>query len=290
MLSLKQLAQHYIEYQRTYNKRTSVSSCEHTIRELKRFWGEDKDMSSLSSVDVDGFINYRRVKSLKPVSINKDLRVVKGMLNYGVNSGLLSELKFKIRLLRSPRKKELPLLSREEINKLLFIAKNPYKSMILIAACTGLRLNEVLHLTWGDVRWEERMITVTPKGDWTPKSHQTRAIPVGEKLLLTLQSLRAMSLFQKDGDYVFPTRDGGVKVHNNVCRELQKIWMKAGLYKRGVPTLHHLRHNAASQMLNSGASIETVRQILGHSAITTTALYLHSSDDLKKKAVEAVSF
>ncbi len=288
-MHLQQLVNFYLDYQRTYNKINSVNSCIHTTKALLSFWGEDKEASSLTSVDLEQFVVSRR-ETRKPVSVNKDLRVIRGMFNYAVESGLLPKLPFKVRMLRAPKKRELSLLSKEDIQLLIHIADNPYKTMIIIAAATGLRLSEILWLTWNDIRWEEQLLTVTGKNGWTPKSHQSRSIPLGQKTLSVLESLYAGSTGKEPEDYLFPNRKGTPFIHTSVNHELRKVWVKAGLWKKGVPILHHLRHNFCSRLLHEGVDIETARELLGHSHIMTTAIYAHTTEEQKRKAVALVDF
>ena len=71
----------------------------------------------------------------------------------------------------------------------------------------------------------------------------------------------------------------------NPSRLLEGLFKRAGVYRKG-KLLHALRHTAATELLSGGADLETVRAILGHRHVTTTALYLHASADRMREAVE----
>ena len=199
--------------------------------------------------------------------------------------GYLDLVPCKIRMLRCPKKRDLKVLTKAQIEKLIASAPGEYKLLIHLGAVTGMRLGEILSLRWEHIIPEEERLVV--RGE-TAKSHQHRSIPLSETTLLLLREHRKRSRFPADENLIFSTRNGTPKNRNNVSNSLKRIWEEAGLYQRGVPTTHHLRHSAASRMLSNGASIETVREILGHADCATTALYLHSDDEQKRQSVAAL--
>ncbi len=271
----------YLEHQRTYNRPSSVESCHTTLRILQRYYGDDLEVAELRPQHLHAFVAERR-KTVEPVTVNKDLRVFKALLNWAVEVGYLGEMPFKVKMLRAPKKRELTPLSRTDIRKLISKAKGYQKILIHLGAVTGMRLGEMLSLRWEDIDFEGGLVTVQSEN---AKSHQQRSIPLGEKSLLLLREYRLRCPFNADSDLVFANRDGCRHLRSNVSRRLKKAWQDAGLYQEGVPTSHGLRHAAASSMLAAGADIESVREVLGRSTVLTTQLYCHSSDEQKRKAV-----
>jgi integrase/recombinase XerD len=69
---------------------------------------------------------------------------------------------------------------------------------------------------------------------------------------------------------------------------LRDVFRRAGVYQKGFPLTHWIRHSVGSQMLLGGVDLETVRDILGHADITTTALYLHGTEKAKRDATKAL--
>ena len=100
-------------------------------------------------------------------------------------------------MLKAPKRRELRLLSAEEIRKLLKCAHGRYRGIILIAATTGLRLSEILWLTWGDVYWDENRIAVRAKKGWTTKSHQNRSVFVPASVINWLREHRQSAVLKK---------------------------------------------------------------------------------------------
>ncbi|MEE9608934.1 MAG: tyrosine-type recombinase/integrase [Myxococcota bacterium] len=272
----------YFDHHRTYNKPATLRSARISLGHLVRFFG-DRELSTLSREDLEAYVRQRR-QTVKDVSVNTDLRVLRAFLRFGVETGALERLPLRVRMLKVARKRELPVLGEAELERLLRHAHGRYYGIILIAGVTGLRSAEIVNLQWRDVYFGESRIAVTSKPDWSAKSHQERSVFVGQRVLTWLARHRAASAFNLPRDYVFSTRTGTTLMRRNLCRELRKVFVAAGLYTRGMPLLHWLRHSAASRMLGAGVDIETVRRILGHRSIVTTQLYLHTTDSRLKAA------
>ena len=80
--------------------------------------------------------------------------------------------------------------------------------------------------------------------------------------------------------FAFNSRNVGT----NVSRAARRVFESAGLYESQNAVLHLIRHTVATRLVTSGVDLETARNVLGHADVSTTALYLHSSDQLKKEA------
>ena len=70
----------------------------------------------------------------------------------------------------------------------------------------------------------------------------------------------------------------------NTCRYVRKVFERAGVYEKGTPTIHLIRHTVACMLLSNGPDLETVRDWLGHANIATTRIYLHSTSERKREA------
>jgi integrase len=154
------------------------------------------------------------------------------------------------------------------------------KPLLTILLHTGARRGEAFSLEWRDVDFAKRVMTV--RGE-TAKSGKTRVIPLNAVALSTLTEWRKQS--PKDNPLVFPSPvTGGRLSHINVA------WrnLTAAAEIKGLRT-HDLRHTFASRCLARGADINTVRELLGHSDIKTTAIYLHSTAQDKAAAVERLT-
>ena len=281
-MRLSKLTAQYLDYQSSYNKLRSVQNVKGISARLLRFFG-DRELSRLTEEDVMDFIELRR-KTVKDVSVNHDLTILKGLLRFAVHRGHLDKMPFRIRMLRVDKKKNLPVLTKEQLRSLIDIARGPNRWILLLAACSGMRTGEILHLQWRDVDWDSQSVLVTAKDDWSPKSHQTRRIFVSQEFLDWLSRFREVSSFHRDKHYIFATRNGTPVDSCNLMREMRQIFKDVGLYLKGRPLLHWIRHSVCSTLLANGCDIETTRQILGHASWVTTEKYAHTTDERMKLA------
>ena len=75
----------------------------------------------------------------------------------------------------------------------------------------------------------------------------------------------------------------------NTCRAVRKVFEDASLYEKGQATIHLIRHTVASTLLSNGTDLETVRDWLGHADISTTGIYLSTTDKRKREAASRLS-
>lgn len=162
------------------------------------------------------------------------------------------------------------------------VTRQPYGDhltpMVLLSLNTGLRRGELFNLAWEHVNMRTRTLTVDGKG---AKSGQTRHVPLNDEALDVLQTWRAQS---PGAGYVFPGKDG------NRLDNVRKAW--SGLLRdAGIPRFrwHDLRHDFASKLVMAGVPLNTVRELLGHSGMTTTLRYAHLAPDHKAEAVSRLS-
>ncbi len=272
----------YLVRQRIYSKPKSVKNAMHSASRLLEHFG-DRAVESLGPEDLDRFVQAR-MATVKPKTVNGDLIILRAMLNQALADGKIEKPLFKVKLLRAPRKKVVRILTKRDIRRLLDHAREPYHGIIYVAASTGFRAGEVLHLRWEDVRVDQQQISVTSKDGWTPKSYEERVVFVPEALLDYLDKRRRTSEFAAERDWVFASRHGTSLDISRVSRNVRKAFELAGLYAPGQGTMHLLRHSVASRLLQEKVDLETVRDILGHSLLSTTAAYLHSTSAAKRDA------
>ena len=150
------------------------------------------------------------------------------------------------------------------------------KPLVILSIYTGMRKGEVFNLTWADVDFETNNITVEGS---TSKSGQTRHIPMHKEVSDMLAKWKK----QVSSDFVFPGK--GNKRLDNV----NKSW--AGLLKLAKIEgfrWHDLRHTFASKLVMNNKSLNTVRELLGHSDITMTLRYAHLASENKVAAIASL--
>ena len=153
--------------------------------------------------------------------------------------------------------------------------------MMSMLIFTGMRRGELINLRLGDISLTKRTVQVFGKGG------KSRVIPLVDQLVQALSDWLEFRPTCCKHDYLFSTFHGN-RIHPS---GMQRIWAdileKSGLSTEGV-TLHTLRHSMATLLLLSGkCSLVEIQQILGHSRLDTTAIYLHVGGIQLRQAVEA---
>jgi site-specific recombinase XerD len=166
------------------------------------------------------------------------------------------------------RPKKLPcVLSPEEVGRLLD-ATQPGRERVMVqtAYACGLRLEELLHLQATDID-SSRMVVHVRQG----KGRKDRLVPLSLQLL---EELRAYWRCHRPRTWLFPNRSGEGPLHaGTMQRQFRRVVQRAGLRKPA--TMHTLRHSFATHLLEAGVDVLTLQKLLGHSQLSTTALYLH---------------
>ncbi len=176
------------------------------------------------------------------------------------------------------------VLSKEEINKLLDIKltnKFAYrnKAMIELMYATGLRVSELVNLKLNDVDLHMNIIKTTGKGK------KERMIPIGEYantiIIQYLHKARPLFLKNKDSNYLFVTSQGSNLSREHFFRLLKKLAHEKGMTTPFSP--HTLRHSFATHLLDNGADLRSIQELLGHASISTTEIYTHVSKETLKR-------
>lgn len=140
---------------------------------------------------------------------------------------------------------------------------------VLLSMNTGLRRGEVLALRWGSLDFKRQLLTVEGAG---AKSRQTRHVPLNEEAMSVLKQWRE----QVDGGQrVFQVKTGFKSAWLLLldCAKITKFrW-------------HDLRHHFASRLVQVGAPLNTVRDLLGHSSVAMSLRYAHLAPDQRREAV-----
>ena len=168
------------------------------------------------------------------------------------------------------RPKTLPsVLAPDEVLRLLDAAPPGRDRVLLqVAYGCGLRLNELLHLRVADID-SARMVLHVRQG----KGAKDRLVPLSLRLL---EELRAYWRLCRPRTWLFPGQTAdGTMTSSNVQRRFGRLVRRVGLTKRC--SMHTLRHSYATHLLEAGVDVLTLKALLGHASLQTTARYLHVS-------------
>jgi len=190
-------------------------------------------------------------KTLKDATVNRDLSVLRRIVNWGVEEGILSANPLGRLHMERERRTKRPVMSLREERALMAAAPEHLRRIILCALHTGMRRGEILQQRWEDIDFDNRMLAVshskTPEGE-------AREIP----LTTTLYDLLAAN--RKKAGTVFTYEGNPIKI-------VKTAWASS-LRRAGLRhfRFHDLRHTANTRMMLAGVLQEVRREIIGHSS------------------------
>jgi integrase/recombinase XerD len=240
--------------------------------------------------DVEKFVLYLQQKVKKPVSSSRGegyrvyYRTIKAAFNKAKDWGYVKENYFqKVKL---PKKQQVnPMFIKSD--QLLVICdhlKNEtIKDIVVFAFYTGMRLNEIVNLRLKNVDLQNKVITV---GDdcFTTKGRNQRFIPISDEALTSILSQRERKIvFQMNKAYLF-CKDDGKRFTGDYISKKFKLACKIAGADQSIH-FHSLRHSFASNLVQKGVPLYTIKELLGHSSISTTEIYSHLNMDSLREAI-----
>lgn len=259
-------------------KSTTLRTYRQSIKtHLLPFFG-NKLLRNITTEDIQGFV-AETSKRRKPKTVNNLLILLKTILKHAKNWNYIKyNPASDIKNVKSEHK-EMDFLKPNELRLLLNQAREPYKTMFLTAALTGMRRGELLALQWGDVDWNSNTIFIRRSIYWaadkdrswqftSPKSKRSiRAIVMSPKLKEALQIHRLSSMVNQY-DLIFCNGKGNpIEPNNMVKRHFLPALSFAGLRR---VSFHSLRHSYTSLLIAQGENIKFIQSQLGHASIQTT--------------------
>lgn len=276
-LTFKELVEEYIAYAEV-NK--AVSTAKEDKRKLPKIIAEFgvERLTDLTQRKVELFVQARG-KEVKPATVNRDLTLIKHMLNKAVDWGYLNANPVKrVRFLKEPPGRTR-YLNENERERLLDACRHSESEMlypaVLTALLTGMRKGELLALTWDDVNLTEARITVRRS-----KNNETRHIPLHASLLEVFYELRTRYPFSQ---YVFSKSDG--RSYGNWRRAFDTACRHAGITNF---RFHDLRHTFGSYLGMEGFNAYTIMQLMGHKTLAMSARYTHISETQLRAAIDKI--
>lgn len=257
-------------------------------------------LKDLTALDLQDY--YKKIIDTKGSNVVKSVHnLVCPCLRYAfANQKVLMDFTRAIKLPKPKEEADEPdarVLTRDEQKKFVKVIKGAtYEILFLTALNTGLRIGELLALTWDDLSFENKEITVTKQMTYTkdqttkkyankitsPKTKAgTRVVPVPEFLIPRLKELRVKELEKKmrlqnkyaDLNLVFCAKLGGYLAFSSVRTSLDTILKESNIEHFKV---HSLRHTYATRLFELGEQPKTVQTLLGHNDISMTLnVYTH---------------
>jgi integrase/recombinase XerD len=269
----------------------SVDAYGRDIQKIANFQKElkfDKGPIKIDEDDVREFIYRNGAK----ISARSQARLISGLrsfFDYLIFEDYRSDNPMD--LIESPKLgRKLPdTLSEEDIDKIFarIDRSTPEgernRAMLETLYSCGLRVSEMVGLKISDLFFEEGFIRVIGKGN------KQRFVPVNDHIIRLIDNyrnlIRTKIPVQKEfEDTLFLNRRGRQISRNMIFMILKELTQKAGIKKKVSP--HTLRHSFATHLLENGADLRAIQQMLGHESITTTEIYMHVDRAHLKKVME----
>ena len=247
---------------------------------------KQKKLKDITVQDLMYFLMDRRNAGNSENTLAKDISAIRAFGEYLVRKNYWEE-NVALELDRPKSARAIPrVLTIEQVDKLLSVidtstplGKRDDALFELIYSC-GLRISEAATLLVTNVHLEEKLILVHGKGD------KERIVPFGgrayDKLVLYLNEVRPGLCGQKVIDEVFLNYRGDPISRKGIWKKFQELEALSGVNAK----VHTLRHSFATHLLQGGADLRSVQELLGHSDLATTQIYTHIDDRQLKSSHE----
>ena len=279
-----QIIGEYLEYLEL-EKGLAQNTLDAYRRDLSEFAKNIDNIDSVNRMTINGFIRTLREKKLAPTSVIRKIASIRGFFKWAYSSGLIKQNPAST--LEQPKvPQRLPkVITIKEVEELLHENLAPLEHVImeLLYSC-GLRVSELVNLKLTDIDLASKYVRCFGKGS------KERIIPMGEiakqvikeylperDLLLKKYNLSTKRLFVLPNGRLINRQD----VYN-LIHERGKL-----IHKNISP--HTLRHSFATHLLENGADLRVVQELLGHSDVSTTQLYTHISKKRLKEVYFAIN-
>ncbi len=269
----------YLTFERKLSSNT-IASYKNDLKSFDKFF-KSKIINNKYE-DIEAYL--KSIHELNAKSVAHQITVINSLYEFLIKDGYIDSNPCE-NIITPKLDKRLPkFLTEEEINKLLDISLNTLydyrnKAMLELLYATGLRISELLNLELKDIDLKNAFVRVMGKGK------KERIVPIGDVAIKYMEKYlgdyRPSLLKNKNSDYVFisnattkMTRQGFFKIIKIECQ-------KKNIKKDISP--HTIRHSFATHLLNHGADLRVIQDLLGHEDISTTQIYTHVANQKLKE-------
>ncbi len=280
----------YLLLEKRYSIRTVSSYC----NDLNQFYafleaeGNLPEVDDVSSARIRAWIVDMMEKGISPVSIHRKISALRSYFRFLIKKEITEKNPVE-KVLLPKKKKRVPMFVEEEsLNRSLdsyshnegFGSLRDY-TIIEMLYFTGMRRAELINLTDVSVDFEGLTVKVTGKRN---KQRIIPLIPEFVSELKKYKKLREETFGEIEGQWFFVTDKGNKLYDKFVYNRVKKFLSLVTTIEKKSP--HVLRHTFATHMLNSGASLNSVKEFLGHASLSSTQIYTHNTFEKLKKVYD----
>ena len=266
----------YLSSEKRFSIHT-ITSYSNDINQFALFLSEEyqivSDISEVNFQIVRSWIASLLGQGVVPRSVNRKISTLKTYFKFLIREGVIHESPM-LKVVAPKSKKRLPLfIEEDQIESLLnevefddgFIGERD-KLIIELFYVTGIRISELINIKISDINFDNNLVKVLGK------RNKERLIPLSSRIVKEFQFFIEK---YNIGHYLF-TNLGGTKVYTKlVYRVVNKYIGKISSINKKSP--HVLRHTFATHMLNNGADINAIKELLGHANLSATQVYTHNT-------------
>ena len=289
----------YISLQKRYSKRTATLYGE-ALEEFYTFiYPEKNSPAALTKAEVldvlqpnnlRGFVAHGLENGLTARTVNLKLSALSSFCSWLIKQGELASNPAR-KVARPKESRRLPEFYTEqsmenyfELKESDFEGEEPMehlraRMLIMVLYSTGMRRSEVCNLRVGDFDEGRGVFRIVGKGD-KPREVPVPAL-IRQYILLYLKRLGKD--FSSEGDSFFFVTDKGAQMYPAMVNNIVKAELSRAEGFTGRKSPHLLRHTLATHLLNHGADLNSIKEILGHSSLAATQIYTHNSFEQLKK-------
>ena len=278
MTTLQDFQTRYLQYCDISHSKSTLKSVRYAFNNLLTYFGPTTLLPNLTLDQLEMFL----LQAHKHTKYGAALfhRTLKAAFNKAIHWKLLEENHFKhIRLPKIPRKHPA-FIDKNQLQDILDSADN--KDLCDIWECafhTGMRIGELMALKWEHIDMHKKVLVVSNTAEFCTKSKLERVIPINlpfYQILIRLNNLKI------NHPYVF-------RQYNKyyISHSFRKVVDRLGMSKD--IHLHSLRHSFASNLVNKGASLYVVKELMGHADYKTTQIYAHLQQEALIDAVSLLN-
>ena len=280
----------YIQLERALSKHT-IEAYLLDVRKLREYSESltpPRNPENLSTDDIINFLVEINELGVEPRSQARILSGVKAFFKFLL---LVDDIPTNpANLIESPKLgRHLPdVLSMEEVDKLIAaidLSKNEghrNRAIIETLFSCGLRVTELVELKISNIKFSDEYIIVTGKGD------KQRLVPISPKAITDIKNWlidrnKMSNINDHDRDILFLNRRGKKLTRVMIFTIIKDLAKLAGINKNISP--HTLRHSFATELINRGADLRAIQEMLGHESISTTEIYTHLDTSQLKETI-----
>lgn len=274
----------YIQYEKKYSSCT-VFSYQNDIDQFQNFLSENYSLSieQTELKHIRNWIIQLKQDNIKSSSVNRKISALKSLFKYGLkNNHIKSNPCLKLQSLKTPKK--LPSFFKEsELEAVLDSDKNLENNfadlrnniILEILYQTGIRRGELIGIKDSDFNFFSLTLRILGKGN------KERVIPISKGLKEKVEEYINIKNQIFNSPYFIVTDNGEQAYPNLIYRTIKNSMSCVSSLQKKSP--HVIRHSFASSLLNNGAEISAVKELLGHANLAATQIYTHTSYEQLKK-------